>query len=66
MFEKLKKTSLGKRLYRITRQPVVGWPVQALGRFVQSEVFQFSHLKPKNRAHNRKQTRTLQRFEKGL
>lgn len=66
MFERLKKTTLGKAIYRFSRWPVIGWPVRALARFVQSEVFQPSHLYPANIAHNRQQSAALKRFEEGL
>lgn len=66
MIDSLKKTLLGKQIHRFSRLPVVGWPVRMLARFVQSEVFQPSHLYPANIAHNRTQADTLKSFEAGL
>lgn len=66
MIDRLKKTSLGKRIHRFSRLPVVGWPVRMLAQFVQSEVFQPSHLYPANIAHNRAEADTLKSFEAGL
>jgi hypothetical protein len=65
MFNKLKKTRLGKALYRFMHAPVIGWPLLVLVRFVQSEFFQISHLYPKNVMHNRRQAQTLERFVQG-
>lgn len=66
MINRLKKTAFGKRIHRFSRLPVVGWPVRMLARFVQSEVFQPSHLYPAHIAHNRTQAETLKSFEAGL
>lgn len=66
MISRLKKTQSGKRLYRFSRLPVVGWPIRMVAQFVQSEYFQPSHLYPTNRDHNRRVSEQLERFEATL
>ena len=66
MIDRLKKTSLGKRIHRFSRLPLFGWPIRMLARFVQSEWFQPDHLKPAHIIHNRRATAALKRFEAGL
>ncbi|MDF3420220.1 hypothetical protein HKX23_17845 [Sulfitobacter sp. KE29] len=66
MIGKLKNSRTGKRLYRFSRRPAVGWPIRSLARFLQSEHFQPSHFYPANRAHNRRVSEQLERFEAAL
>ncbi|HCQ57670.1 MAG TPA: hypothetical protein DIU10_07180 [Sulfitobacter sp.] len=66
MIGTLKKSRTGKRLYRFSRRPAVGWPIRRLAQFLQSEHFQPSHLYPANRAHNRRVSEQLERFEATL
>lgn len=66
MIDRLKRTRLGKLIYRLSRRPVVGWPLRMLARFVQSEAFQPAHLVPANIAHNQNARAALKRFEAGL
>ena len=62
MIAKLKKTALGKILYRLSRSSF-GAPLRRLSRLLQSEQMNLSHLRPAHRAHNRAQVLTLSRFE---
>jgi len=66
MIEKLKKSYIGKRLYRFSRRQGAGRVMQKFARLIQAEVFQVAHYKPRNIAHNRRQTQVLERFVKGL
>jgi hypothetical protein len=66
MFKTLKKSSIGKRLYRFSRRQGVGRAVHKIARLMQVEVLQLDHYKPSNIAHNRRQAQVLERFLKGL
>lgn len=65
MLQRLKKSSLGKWMYRASRLPGLGLPLRVLSRMVQIEALQIAHLKPRNRAHNRRQRRILSDFVQG-
>jgi hypothetical protein len=66
MIGKLKNSRTGKRLYRFSRRPAVSWPIRMVAQFLQAERFQPSHLYPANRAHNRRVSEQLERFEATL
>ncbi len=62
MIALLKKTVLGKRLYRLSRSPL-GRPLAVLATLMQHERFQLSHLKPAHRRHNQEQLDILAKFD---
>jgi len=66
MLETLKKSSVGKRLYRVSRRGGAGKALQSLARVLQAELLQPAHYSPRNIAHNRRQAQSLERFVKGL
>lgn len=63
MIRKLKKTRLGKTLYRLSRKPG-GAPLRKVAKVAQSEAFQTEHLSVEHQRHNRDQLRILAKFEK--
>ena len=65
MIAKLKKTALGKAIYRLSRARL-GAPLQMLSRAVQHEALQLEHLKSAHRSHNQKQIDILAHFEAQL
>lgn len=58
----LKKTRLGKYLYRLSRRPRIGMPLRRIAGFLQSEFLRSDHFKPQNTAHNRKANAVLNQF----
>lgn len=58
----LKKTVLGKVLYRFSRSSL-GAPLRHLAAFLQHEAIQLAHLVPSNRRHNQEQIRILTEFD---
>jgi len=66
MIEQLKKSRVGKRLYRLSRRQGIGRVVRLIARLIQAEPLQLDHYRPLNIAHNRRQKHVLQRFLKEL
>lgn len=58
----LKKTILGKVLYRFSRSSL-GTPLRHLASLLQHEAIQLAHLVPSNRQHNQEQIRILTEFD---
>ena len=66
MFDRIKKTYVGKVIYRLARLPVIGLPLLILSRAVQYETFQLVHLLPSSIAHNKRARTALEEFEAKL
>lgn len=62
MLRKLKQTTFGKALYRLSHNPL-GAPLRGVARLLQHEALDPAHLYMRNRAHNRRQKEILSRFE---
>lgn len=62
MLRKLKQTHFGKVLYRLSRTSL-GVPLRWAAVLLQHEALDPAHLSARNRAHNRRQTEILSRFE---
>jgi hypothetical protein len=63
MIRRLKQSSFGKALYRLSRRSPAGWPLRILGWGLQSVDLALTHAKPVNKAHNRRQQEILSAFE---
>jgi hypothetical protein len=62
MIGKLKKTTLGKALYHLSRN-AFGGSLRRFSTWLQSEAFQLENLASANRKHNRTQIAILEQFE---
>lgn len=58
----LKKTILGKVLYRLSHSSL-GMPLRHLAALLQHEAIQPAHLVPSNRRNNQEQIRILTEFD---
>lgn len=63
MIRRIKQSSFGKSLYRLSRSGPAGWPLRLVARGVQTVDLTLTHAKPANKAHNRKQQEILSAFE---
>ena len=62
MIGKLKKTTLGKALYNLSRN-AFGGSLHRLFAWLQSDAFQLENLSAAHRKHNRTQVAILEQFE---
>lgn len=61
MLQRLKQSSFGKLLYRMSRS-AFGAPLRNLAQVLQHEALNPVHLASKNRTHNKTQIETLELF----
>ncbi|EBA14555.1 hypothetical protein RSK20926_01132 [Roseobacter sp. SK209-2-6] len=62
MLQKLKQSSFGKLLYRLSRSSL-GAPLRHLAQALQHEALNPAHLSARNRAHNKAQMQILKAFK---
>ncbi len=63
MIKNLKKTFLVQRIYRLSRNSLLGLPLRALVRLLRHDGANVAYWSRTNRRHNRAQRAVLARFE---
>ncbi|RKT32209.1 hypothetical protein BXY70_1542 [Roseovarius halotolerans] len=63
MIKNLKNSFLGRRIHRLSRDPLFGAPLRALARLLRHDGANPAYWSRANRHHNRAQRAALARFE---